>query len=122
MSTPPSKSTALPPVPPSPGVGARRKGPKSLPRLPPSAFSPPNTGTSDKFPLAASPSVVHPDKVIDAHAVWVKDGQVPEIVGEGKEEGVVVSLVGLNEEEVAAAIERCALFLQSCIRHRMRLS
>ncbi|KAF8265796.1 hypothetical protein EI94DRAFT_1803886 [Lactarius quietus] len=58
----------LPKLPPSPGVGARRKGPKSkaLPTLPPSAFSPPNTGVSDNFPLPPSPSTVHPDSVIDA--------------------------------------------------------
>ncbi|KAH9994944.1 hypothetical protein BJV74DRAFT_914501 [Russula compacta] len=52
-----------PPV--SPGVGARRKGPKSLPTLPLSAFSPPNTGVSDSFPLPQSPSTVHPDRVVD---------------------------------------------------------
>jgi len=52
------------PVPPSPG--GRRKGPKNLPRLPLSAFSPPNTGASDSFPLPPSPSTVHPDRVVDA--------------------------------------------------------
>ena len=55
----------LPILPPSPGVGARRK-PKSLPTLPLSAFSPPNTGISDNFPLPRSPSTVHPGTVIDA--------------------------------------------------------
>jgi hypothetical protein len=53
-----------PPI--SPGVGARRKGPKSLPTLPLSAFSAPNTGISDSFPLPPSPSTVHPDCVVDA--------------------------------------------------------
>jgi hypothetical protein len=56
----------LPNPPMSPGVGARRKGPKSLPTLPLSAFSPPNTGMSDSFPLPQSPSTVHPDRVVDA--------------------------------------------------------
>jgi len=56
----------LPNPPMSPGVGARRKGPKSLPTLPLSAFSPPNTGISDSFPLPQSPSTVHPDRVVDA--------------------------------------------------------
>jgi hypothetical protein len=32
-------------------------------------FTPPNTGTSDKFPLPPSPSTIHPNKVIDAHVV-----------------------------------------------------
>ncbi|KAH9176611.1 hypothetical protein EDB89DRAFT_2112590 [Lactarius sanguifluus] len=61
-------------LPPSPGVGARRKGPKSLPTLPLSAFSPPNTGVSDNFPLPPSPSTVHPDSVIDASV----RGSIPE--------------------------------------------
>ncbi len=56
----------LPNLPISPGVGARRKGPKSLPTLPLSAFSAPNTGISDSFPLPPSPSTVHPDRVVDA--------------------------------------------------------
>ncbi|KAI0256152.1 hypothetical protein BJV78DRAFT_1169612 [Lactifluus subvellereus] len=55
----------IPHPPISPGVGARRKGPKSLPTLPLSAFSPPNTGVSDTFPLPPSPSTVHPDRVVD---------------------------------------------------------
>ncbi|KAI0302488.1 hypothetical protein BC826DRAFT_984593 [Russula brevipes] len=54
------------PPPISPGVGARRKGPKSLPTLPLSAFSAPNSGISDSFPLPPSPSTVHPDRVVDA--------------------------------------------------------
>ncbi|KIJ40978.1 hypothetical protein M422DRAFT_60544 [Sphaerobolus stellatus SS14] len=46
-------------------VGARRKGPKALPTLPLSAFSPPNTGTSESFPLPPSPSHNHPAGVVD---------------------------------------------------------
>ena len=53
-----------PPI--SPGVGARRRGPKSLPTLPLSAFSPPNTGISDSFPLPQSPTTVHPESIVDA--------------------------------------------------------
>ncbi|KAF8590964.1 hypothetical protein K439DRAFT_1644488 [Ramaria rubella] len=48
-------------------VGVRRKGPKTLPRLPPSAFSPPNSGTSERFPLPPSPSTTHPVAVIDGY-------------------------------------------------------
>ncbi len=54
-----------PPI--SPGVGARRRGPKSLPTLPLSAFSPPDTGISDSFPLPQSPTTVHPERVVDAN-------------------------------------------------------
>ncbi len=53
--------------PASPGVGVRRRGPKSLPTLPPSAFSAPNTGISDSFPLPQSPTTVHPERVVDAN-------------------------------------------------------
>lgn len=50
-------------------IQGRRKGPKQLPRLPLSVFTPPNSGTSDKFPLPPSPSTVHPENVVDAHVV-----------------------------------------------------
>jgi hypothetical protein len=53
---------------PSPGLGARRK-PKALPTLPLSVFSPPNTGTGERFPLPPSPSTVHPDHPVDGHVV-----------------------------------------------------
>ncbi|KAI0344615.1 hypothetical protein BDW22DRAFT_1354715 [Trametopsis cervina] len=99
--------SALPPVPPSPGVGLRRKGPNSLPRLPLSAFSPPNTGTSEQFPLAPSPSTTHPAQVIDAQVHGsVEDWEAD--TGkkvEGKTEGIVLSLVGKSPEEILSAIE-----------------
>ncbi|PCH43531.1 hypothetical protein WOLCODRAFT_138416 [Wolfiporia cocos MD-104 SS10] len=56
----------VPPSPLSPSVGARRKGGKTLPRLPLSAFSPPASGTSDAFPIAPSPSTLLPEEVVDA--------------------------------------------------------
>jgi hypothetical protein len=59
-------TTPLTPPPISPGVGARRRGPKSLPTLPPSAFSPPDSGISDSFPLPQSPTTVHPERIVDA--------------------------------------------------------
>lgn len=84
---------------PSPGVGARRKGPKSLPKLPLSVFTPPNTGASDKFPLAPSPSAVHPSRVVDAQVqfnnasltTWA--AEVNNVFG-SKIDGIVVSLAG----------------------------
>lgn len=65
------------PAPPSPGpgVGFRRKGPKTLPKLPLSAFTPPNSGTSEKFPLPPSPSTIHPEAVVDASVV-IADGDL----------------------------------------------
>lgn len=66
-----STAALNPPV--SPGVGARRKGgPKAIPRLPLSAFTPPNSGTGERFPLPPSPGTVHPDAVIDS-AVAARD-------------------------------------------------
>ncbi|KAL1710557.1 hypothetical protein EV121DRAFT_251327 [Schizophyllum commune] len=43
-----------------------RKGPKVPLKLPASAFSPPNSGTGEKFPLAPSPSALRPKEIIDA--------------------------------------------------------
>jgi len=44
-----------------------RKG--NRPTLPLSAFSPPNSGTSDRFPLSVSPSSLHPVRVVDTHVL-----------------------------------------------------
>ena len=102
-------STGLPPMPLSPGVGARRKGPKTLPKLPLSVFTPPPTGSSDNFPRPPSPSTIHPEKVIDAHVVspggdlskWQQEtGQVLS----GKLAGAVVSLAGTEPSEIEKAI------------------
>ena len=46
---------------------------KPIPKLPLSVFTPPNSGTSDRFPLPPSPSAVHPAEVIDAQVKDVKD-------------------------------------------------
>jgi hypothetical protein len=103
-------SVEIPRVPSSPGVGARRKGPKAPPKLPLSAFSPPNTGTSDKFPLPPSPSTVHPDVIIDAHvsvpaaylAQWKQEAGAH--LG-GQSGGVVLTLKGNDQAEVEEAMQ-----------------
>ncbi|PSR72165.1 hypothetical protein PHLCEN_2v11957 [Hermanssonia centrifuga] len=103
-------SSAIPPPLPSPGVGARRKGPKSLPKLPLSAFTPPNTGTSDQFPLAPSPSSIQPVKIIDAHVV-AQNGDLSRWVQEagqalgGRMGGVVLALTGAEPAEVEKTLE-----------------
>lgn len=104
-------TSEIPPTPPSPGVGIRRKGPKVLPRLPLSAFSPPNSGTGERFPLPPSPSTVHPEFVVDAHVVvgdadpnlatWKKEaGQA---LG-GRIGGVVIALPTTNPDKFVAAL------------------
>jgi len=47
----------------------RRKNPKSLPRLPLSAFTPPNATPGDSFPLVPGSNTAHPPKIIDANLI-----------------------------------------------------
>jgi len=88
----------------------RRKGGKELPRLPPSAFSPPNSGTSDRFPLPPSPSTIHPEQVVDAYVV-APDGDLTQWKTEtgqalgGKVKGVVLSLKGKGPSEIEGALK-----------------
>ncbi|KAL5485201.1 hypothetical protein ACEPAI_7843 [Sanghuangporus weigelae] len=77
---------------PSPGVAGRRKGPKEHPKLSLSVFTPPSTGTSDRFPLPPSPSAVHPTKIVDAHVVDYDSWKAKsENAYSGKADGVVIS-------------------------------
>ncbi|EJD02996.1 uncharacterized protein FOMMEDRAFT_84801, partial [Fomitiporia mediterranea MF3/22] len=73
------------------GVGSRRKGPKSHPKLPLSVFTPPTSGASDRFPLPPSPSAVHPTTVTDSHVIdintWKSES---EGVFSSKADGIVV--------------------------------
>ncbi|KAI0824044.1 hypothetical protein BC628DRAFT_1381339 [Trametes gibbosa] len=103
-------TAALPPTPKSPSVGARRKGPRQLPKLPLSAFTPPNTGTSEQFPLAPSPSSLQPEEIIDAHVIapsgdlssW--KAQAGQTLG-GRIRGVVLSLHGVLPAEVEKVVQ-----------------
>lgn len=105
---------------PSPGVGARRKG--NLPRLPLSAFTPPNTGASDQFPLPPSPSTVQPQKIVDANVVlstpdlsqWKADA------GEtlaNRIAGVIVSLDGESLSETDKEDAQVQQIVSSSTRH-----
>lgn len=88
----------------SSAANPRRKGPKDLPKLPPSAFNSPITESSGILP---SPSTIQPKAVIDAnvvaadgdlaHSQWKKEaGQV---LG-GKISSIVLSLPGADLDEV----------------------
>ncbi len=100
----------LPPTPKSPSVGARRKGPKQLPTLPLSVFTPPNTGTSDKFPLPPSPSALHPEEIVDAHVIAANGdlstwkSQAGQNLG-GRINGVVLSLHGAHAADVEKVVQ-----------------
>ncbi|KAI0063563.1 hypothetical protein BV25DRAFT_1990559 [Artomyces pyxidatus] len=96
------------PPPPSPGFGARRKGIKTHPKLPLSAFSPPNSGVSESFPLPPSPSTVHPDRVVDASvrgsiSKWKEEtsGILAERVGAIVVQASEVELEGLEAQASA---------------------
>lgn len=100
-----------PPSPGLPGVGSRRKGPKTHPSLPSSAFSPPNSGVGERFPVPPSPSTLHPDSVVDGHIVaatgdlsqWKQEAG--EVLG-GRIGGVVLSLQGKEGAEVEKTVEQ----------------
>jgi hypothetical protein len=110
-SSPQSFQVTMSPSVLAPGVGMRRKGPKSLPRLPLSAFTPPNTGTSDRFPLPPTPSNVHPSVIIDAHVIPSHDGDLSQWKREiglttgGKVGGAVLSLVDAEQNTVTRSVD-----------------
>lgn len=92
------------PVPPSlSSTSGRRKGPKNLPTLPLSAFSPPNTGTSESFPIPPTPSTVVLDGVIDSHLRVTAEGQAA--VGQDILKGVVFTLDGQQSGDVVKSLE-----------------
>ncbi|TBU24994.1 hypothetical protein BD311DRAFT_701169 [Dichomitus squalens] len=103
----------LPPTPKSPGVGARRKGNKQHPTLPLSAFTPPNTGTSERFPIAPSPSTLQPEEIIDAHVIDASGdlslwkSETGQTIG-GRVRGVVLSLHGAQESDIEKLVKDVA--------------
>ena len=80
-----------------------RRLPKDLPKLPLSAFTPPNSSAFESFPLPPSPSNLHPAQVIDANVVsndvnysqWKKEAG--QSIG-SKIRGVVLVLPGAELE------------------------
>lgn len=97
-----SVSTASPLY--SPSVGARRKNVK-LPKLPLSAFTPPNSGTSDRFPLPPSPSAVHPTALVDAAVAGTVDAWKSQLGDSlaAKSRGVVLALAAADDDQIKAA-------------------
>ncbi|KAF5380374.1 hypothetical protein D9615_004501 [Tricholomella constricta] len=102
-----STQSSIPPTPPSPGAGTRRRVPKPKPKLPLSAFSPPNSGTGDSFPLPPSPTTTHPKVIFDANVI-VANGDLKlslwkaetgQIMG-SRVGGIVLSLPGADLEKV----------------------
>ncbi|EDR09065.1 uncharacterized protein LACBIDRAFT_296283 [Laccaria bicolor S238N-H82] len=90
----------------------RRRGPKSLPKLPLSAFSPPNSGTAETF-LPPPGSDVQPEAVIDANVVskgdlqltlaqWRKEAGQPLIA---RTRGIVLSLTAAELEKVSKELD-----------------
>ncbi|KAF9227260.1 hypothetical protein BS17DRAFT_800320 [Gyrodon lividus] len=85
-------------------INGRRKG-KEIPRLPLSAFSPPNTGTSDTFPLPPTPSLVIPQGVVDSHLQVTIDSEgvyKADIshLDQGKQRGVVLTVKGQSADAI----------------------
>jgi len=86
-------------------IPPRRKGLKVFPKLPASAFVPPNSAAEDSFPLGVDPSSIHPTSVIDAHVAggsaalhqWKKDAG--EDLG-GRAKGVVLALPGADLSQI----------------------
>ena len=104
---------STPPI--SPGVGARRRGPKSLPTLPLSVFSPPNTGISDSFPLPQSPTTVHPESIVDASVrcsipEW-KEQINGSSLGGGRVSAIVVKTKASSESELEGFVFVSTLLL-----------
>ena len=83
-----------------------------LPTLPLSAFTPPNTGTSEQFPLPPSPSTLQPEGIVDAHVISASGdlsswkAQTGQNLG-GRITGVVLSLHGAEAADVEKAIQEC---------------
>ncbi|KAG8214024.1 hypothetical protein J3R82DRAFT_10779 [Butyriboletus roseoflavus] len=89
--------------------GPRRRG-KDIPRLPLSAFSPPNTGTSDTFPLPPTPSLITPSGLVDSHlqisldAAGRYEADISHLKS-ARKRAVVLSSKGHSAEAILASLQ-----------------
>ena len=105
-------------------MATRRKDPKSLPRLPPSAFSPPNATPGDSFPLVPGSHSVHPAQIIDANVIingddinltrWFREAgpNLSERIA-----GVVLTLAGSENDklkDMQASIAAQIIYILTC--------
>lgn len=69
-----------------------RKG-KEIPRLPLSAFGPPDPGTSDTYPLQVppTPSLLTPTGIVDAHLKTTLEKRAVVLSPRGQSAGAIVS-------------------------------
>ncbi|KAG6842178.1 hypothetical protein C0991_001671 [Blastosporella zonata] len=102
-------------APPQPlSKGTRPRPPK--PRLPLSAFSPPNTGTGESFPLPPSPTTTHPSTIIDANVIIANGhldlslwkAEAGPVLG-SRVGGIVLSLPGADLEKVVEQLASAEL-------------
>jgi hypothetical protein len=95
--------------------------PKSLPTLLLSAFSLPDTGISDSFPLPQSPTTVHPEHVVDANVRCSIPEWREQTNGSSLEDRVGVIMVKSSETESEGFVSLPLLITNPSVDRRHRL-
>jgi hypothetical protein len=86
----------------------RRKYPKDLPKLPSSAFTPPNSSALEAFPVP-SPSALQPALVVDANVVSndINYNQWKKEAGQNLGSKIRGVVLALPASEIQAALKEC---------------
>jgi len=98
-------------VPPPTPLSASTRRHKAPPALPLSAFTPPSTGTADRFPFPPSPTSVTAQSIVDANVV-VSSADLGQWKSEATSElkdkisGVVLLVKGSNVGQVVEQLEQ----------------